>query len=604
MKTDKDLHLALQQYFGFDTFRPLQREIITALLAGRDVLAVLPTGGGKSLCYQLPALLLPGLTLVVSPLVALMEDQVAGLTELGIPATCLHASLDFTLQSNRRRALLRGEYRLLYISPERLAAPYFRRFLAQLHLSLCVVDEAHCISEWGHRFRPEYLRIAEALAELPARPVVAAFTATATQQVQDDIAARLALVSPAVFQGDSLRANLYWSVVPVYEEQEKTAYIEQYLHDRPAESGIIYCATRKAVDELSRFLQNCGVAAAPYHAGLTAEQRQQAYEDFIYDRVRVIVATNAFGMGIDKPDVRFVLHYQLPGNIEAYCQEAGRAGRDGLPAECILLYAADDVRIREFLLIQSPDDPAATAGLAAITRYCRTAACLPQTLLHHFGVETPPCGNCAHCLGQDPPTDVTPQARHVFHTVAEWRRSYGITTLIGILRGKLPESRSALRSLRYHGSRSHDSQKSLQREIHAYIAAGFLARIGTGRYRTLTLTAAGQRALAGEESVYIPQSATGGSSNSKPPREKSRRNSTEAADPLFAALQEERTRLAQRQHVPPYIIFNNETLREMTRQLPQTLAEMSRIKGIGAYKLQHYGKQFLQIIQQHRRNST
>lgn len=605
MGRDKDLQIALQQYFGFSTFRPLQQEISTALLAGRDVLAVLPTGGGKSLCYQLPALLLPGLTLVVSPLVALMEDQVAGLTALGIPATCLHASLDFTLQSRRRQALLRGEYRLLYISPERLAAPYFRRFLAQLPISLCIVDEAHCISEWGHHFRPEYLRIAEALAELPERPAVGAFTATATPQVQRDIGRRLALRSPATFHGEMLRTNLYWEVVHAYSEQEKIAYIEQYLSGCPNEAGIIYCATRKAVDELSLHLQQGGFSVAPYHAGLSAEERQETYEDFMYDRIRVIVATNAFGMGIDKPDVRFVLHYQLPSGVEAYYQEAGRAGRDGLPAECILLDLASDVRIREFLLAQSGANQAAADSLHALRQYCSTSSCLPQTLLHYFGVESTACGNCANCLRSEPLADMTAQARHVFHVVSEWPHSYGIGMLTKILCGKVPDEHPELRRLRYYGSRSHETQRALQQEIQAYITAGFLAR-AVGRFPTLTLTEAGRNVLAGRESVQLPPGAVNppkrASRQAKPTRKGDRR--PEPANPvLYDALRAERLRLAQQEKVRPYVIFNNETLLEMATELPQTLAAMARIKGVGDYKLHRYGNCFLQIIKEHRRDN-
>ena len=418
---------ALKRYFGYDSFRPGQEEIVSALLAGRDALAIMPTGAGKSLCYQVPALLLPGLTLVISPLISLMQDQVKGLNAAGIHAAFINSSLSETQIARALDLAAEGSYKLVYVAPERLESPVFRSFAAGADISMVTVDEAHCISQWGQDFRPSYLKILDFIDSLPRRPIVSAFTATATREVKDDIVCTLRLHDPKVLVTGFDRPNLYFQVE---RTRRKDDFVIQYLRDHPGESGIIYCATRKNVDKLQELLTEYGFAATKYHAGLSAEARRKNQNDFIYDTAPVIVATNAFGMGIDKSNVRFVLHYNMPQSMENYYQEAGRAGRDGLPSQCVLLFSAQDVIINKFLLDKKDfaemDDEEADLlrqrdlqRLQTMERYCQTTECLRNYILAYFG-EHPiaPCGNCGSCNNDFDEVDMTDAAKWMINCVA------------------------------------------------------------------------------------------------------------------------------------------------------------------------------------------
>ena len=444
-----DKYTALKTYFGHTAFRPGQEAVIDALLAGRDVLAVMPTGAGKSACYQIPAVLRRGVTLVVSPLISLMQDQVAALREAGIPAACIHSGQAEETYREIVSSALDGAFRILYVAPERLETDSFLHLALRLDVGLVAVDEAHCVSQWGQDFRPSYLKIADFLARLPRRPVVGAFTATATEQVKADIAALLGLRDPLTLTTGFDRPNLYFAVA---RPRDKERYVEEYILDHPGKSGIVYCATRKSVESLCRQLRAAGIPATRYHAGLEAGERQKNQEDFVYDRRRVMVATNAFGMGIDKSNVSFVLHYNMPKNLENYYQEAGRAGRDGEKAECILLFSLGDVQTARYFIDNNTDNEDLTPAQAGTVRarelerldrmvaYCKTTRCLRGVLLEYFGEHHPgKCGNCGNCCGDFVETDITTEAQKILSGLARiqkrWPGGLGVVALVQMLRG-------------------------------------------------------------------------------------------------------------------------------------------------------------------------
>ena len=443
-----DPHFVLKQYFGYDDFRRGQKELIDGILAGRDVLGIMPTGAGKSLCYQVPALLMPGITLVVSPLISLMMDQVKALNEAGIHAAYINSSLTEGQISRALQNASQGRYKIIYVAPERLETDRFLQFALHTEISMVTVDEAHCISQWGQDFRPSYLKIVQFIQALPARPVVSAFTATATRAVKEDIACILSLRDPVVLVTGFDRENLFFEVRRSRQKEEE---LYRYLQNHPGESGIVYCATRKNVEKVWEFLESNGIPAARYHAGLTAQERKQNQEDFIYDRKGVVVATNAFGMGIDKSNVRFVVHYNMPQSLENYYQEAGRAGRDGEAAECVILYSPQDVMIGEYLIENKEDNEEFTPQemelirerdmerLRAMNGYCNTRYCLREYILRYFGdsasVGREGCGNCSNCLAEYEEADVTDRALAVVQCIRECRQRFGLNVIVGVLRG-------------------------------------------------------------------------------------------------------------------------------------------------------------------------
>nr|WP_325303036.1 DNA helicase RecQ [uncultured Oscillibacter sp.] len=604
-----DKQILLKQYFGHSGFRPGQEPLVDALLSGRDALGVMPTGAGKSVCYQLPALLLPGLTLVISPLISLMKDQVAALAQAGIPAAYINSSLDAEEYREVYRRVRRGDCKLLYIAPERLQAEGFRRLLGELPVSLVAVDEAHCVSQWGQDFRPSYLEIAELVRALPVRPPVGAFTATATAAVRRDIETLLELRDPLRVTTGFDRPNLFFEVV---RPRDKDLWLSRFLAERPEQSGIVYCATRKAVDAVTAALLAQGVPAARYHAGMEDGERRRSQEGFVYDQARVMVATNAFGMGIDKSNVSFVVHYNMPKDLESYYQEAGRAGRDGSPARCVLLYAPGDVQTAKYLITHSQEaqegDPERLRRdlirLDRMVRYCKTTGCLRADLLDYFGeIHSGNCGNCGSCAGDFVERDITVEAQKILSAVArvEKRCAYGLgaAAIIKLLRGSRDRRtlQLGLDRLPTHGALKGVDQERVQRYIDHLMEEGYLRADGE-EYPVLRLTARagdvlfrGQRVLLRERAAKSPPPqagpAPGPSSGSAP---------QEADGSLLAALKALRSRLAQEAGVPAYIVFSNAALADMAALRPLDMEEFLKVSGVGRVKAERYGEDFLRAI--------
>ena len=608
--TDLDV---LRQYFGYESFRPGQREIVSQLLEGRDCLAVMPTGAGKSLCYQIPAMLLPGLTLVISPLISLMQDQVKALIESGISAAFVNSTLTEHQQLTALHNASRGIYRILYVAPERLGSESFFRFAAGTEISMVTVDEAHCISQWGQDFRPSYLAIADFIAALPRRPVVGAFTATATDRVREDIIRALELRDPFVRINGFDRPNLRFEV---RAPRDKDSWLLSYVKSRPTESGIVYCATRKNTDAVCDLLTRAGIRAVSYHAGRGAKERTEAQNDFIFDRAPVIVATNAFGMGIDKSNVRYVIHYNMPQSMENYYQEAGRAGRDGIGADCILLYSAQDVIIDRYLIEHKEyadltEEEIQTAQRRDLQRlrvmedYCTGVDCLRGRILTYFGEDAPgECGNCSCCGGERTPTDLTEQARAVMNCVYETGGRYGSGFVIGVLRGSKQESlqRRGAYAFRTYGRLKDTSSELLRVVIDHLVRAEYLTR-SEDLYGVLRL---GPQAWALRDPalrvvVGLPERLAQ-SGEAKRIRRKSAAAEVKAAAltaperALFDALRSLRAKLAGEAGVPPYVVFPDSTLRELCVRRPGSVEELSGVPGIGEIKKRRYGPRFLEAI--------
>ena len=599
----------LRQYFGHSSFRPGQEALIDGILAGRDALGIMPTGGGKSLCYQVPALLLPGLTLVVSPLISLMKDQVAALNGVGIPAAFLNSALDAQAFQAVCREIRQGMHKLIYVAPERLLQEGFLALMQEQKIAQVAVDEAHCISQWGQDFRPSYLNIPAFVESLPHRPPVGAFTATATPDVKADIHRLLDLQDPLELTTGFDRENLYFEV---QQPADKRAALLELVKGRPGKCGIVYCATRKNVEEVCDFLRQRGVAAARYHAGLAPEERQRNQEDFLYDRVQVMVATNAFGMGIDKSDVRYVIHYNMPKDMESYYQEAGRAGRDGEAAECILLYGPGDVATAQFFLQQagenedlSPEERAEVQArdarrLEAMVNYCKTTHCLRGHLLDYFGqAHDPTCGNCGNCRSQFVQVDITRQAQMILSCVKRVQGKLGYYVGADLLSKVLRGSRSqrvltlGLDGLTTYGLLRDTSEALTRRYLEALEEAGYL--VTEPVHKTLRPTPQAGEVLFRGSKVFLTQRAA--PAVFRPREEGLERSGQQPEDQeLMAALKATRLQLARQEEVPLYVIFSNATLADMARRRPQTMEEFLSVSGVGEVKARKYGAAFLAVL--------
>ena len=616
-----ELRAVLKRCFGYDSFRPNQEQIVDALLDGRDVLAVMPTGAGKSVCYQVPALCLAerakaqgqvGFTLVVSPLISLMADQVRSLNAAGISAAFVNSSLSSAEQNAALEGAAQGACVLLYVAPERLETPQFARFCAACPPAMVAVDEAHCISQWGQDFRPSYTHISDFVEGLPVRPVLCAFTATATKAVRADIAHALNLRDPLRVTASFDRPNLHFAVRRATSSgaKGKDAQLMNICREHAGQSGIVYCTSRRAVEQVCDKLQDEGFSATRYHAGLTPEERAANQDDFVYDRVQIIVATNAFGMGIDKSNVSFVVHYNMPLDLESYYQEAGRAGRDGEPADCTLLYAPKDVHTCEFLLNNSFDDATdldaslreklrarAKDRLKMMTFYSTTTDCLRQFILRYFDESAPGfCGNCSNCETNFVPQDVTLEANKIISCVArlgQRGRCVGRSTIVDILRGSKAEKMhtEGYDSLSTYGIMADDSTKHVREVLDGLVEKGILD-IGQGKYPVVVFTQKAADFLHQKEDFELmlpqpkaPAAARAGAGTEAPP-----------GPALFAKLKELRTELAAQANIPAYMVFSNHTLHEMCRKKPRTHEDFLQVSGVGAAKDERWGDAFLEAI--------
>ncbi len=593
---------ALKQNFGFDSFRALQADIIADALAGRDVFALLPTGGGKSLCFQLPALLREGLTVVVSPLIALMKDQVDALRASGVAATFLNSTLGADEVRARLRGLHAGEFRLLYAAPERLMLDGYLENLTRWNVNQFAIDEAHCISEWGHDFRPEYRQLASLRAHFPGVPIMA-LTATATERVREDIVKHLTLRDPRVYVASFNRPNLTYRVVPKAHPGDQ---VLEFIRARPRESGIVYCASRKTAEAVAEKLSAAKIPAKPYHAGLDAETRAQNQEEFLRDEVRVIAATIAFGMGINKPNVRFVIHHDLPKNVEGYYQETGRAGRDGLPSECLLLFnAADIVKQTQFIEEKNAEEQkVARAQLQQIVHYAECGSCRRAALLHYFGEEWPDgaCDGCDNCLTPRDTFDGTLAAQKFLSCVYRVRErsgfNFGLNHIIEVLTGA---DTDAVRKRGHDQLSTYGIGSEMKRGEWQAIGRE-LARLGlleqsTEKFATVEITAAGLAFLKNKKPLTLTKPNAVVDKKSR-----ARRGEIACDEALFERLRVLRRKLADEREVPAYIIFSDVSLREMARDFPQSASALAKISGVGAQKLKDFGAAFLAEIESHLKN--
>ncbi|EJS68328.1 MULTISPECIES: DNA helicase RecQ [Bacillus] len=575
----------LASYFGYSSFRRGQDETIKNVLDGKDTVCIMPTGGGKSICYQIPALVFEGTTLVISPLISLMKDQVDTLVQNGISATYINSSISITEANQRIQLAKQGHYKLLYVAPERLDSMEFVDQLIDMKIPMIAIDEAHCISQWGHDFRPSYLHIHRIVDYLPEKPLVLALTATATPQVREDICNTLGINQENTIMTTFERENLSFSVI---KGQDRNAYLADYIRQNQKESGIIYAATRKVVDQLYEDLMKAGVSVSKYHAGMSDNDRNEQQELFLRDEVSVMVATSAFGMGIDKSNIRYVIHYQLPKNMESYYQEAGRAGRDGLDSACILLYSSQDVQVQRFLIDQSTGESRFSNELEKLqnmTDYCHSEQCLQSFILQYFGEEPKEdCGRCGNCTDDRESIDVTRESQMVLSCMIRTNQRFGKQMIAQVLTGSKNKKviEFNFHTLPTYGLLSNRSVKEVSEFIEFLISDELIA-VEHGTYPTLKVTEKGKEVLLGKENVLR--------------KERVETRQIVQDHPLFEVLREVRKEIAQGEGVPPFVIFSDQTLKDMCAKMPQSDSELLTVKGIGEHKLAKYGSHFLQAVQ-------
>lgn len=592
----------LKKYFGYDAFREGQQELITNILQGRDVLGIMPTGAGKSICYQVPAAMMEGITLVISPLISLMKDQVGTLNENGIWAAFFNSSLTYAQYQKALQLAKQYTYKIIYVAPERLLNDEFLAFAKQMKIAMVCIDEAHCVSQWGQDFRPHYLQIQSFLEELPKRPIVSAFTATATTEVKTDIIRLLDMKQPFEITTGFDRKNLYFAVE---KPKDKYQALLSYVKENKNQSGIVYCLTRKSVEEVCERLNRDGFSATRYHAGLNETERSRNQDDFQYDRKNIMVATNAFGMGIDKSNVRYVIHYHMPKNMESYYQEAGRAGRDGEPADCILFYGAKDVHTNLFLIEQShmqeDMDEAMRAKLQAkekerlksMTFYCTITGCLRHYMLKYFGEQSEGyCGNCSNCMSQYEEQDIKEAALQIVACIRRTNERFGKTMITDILRGSANAKIKSyhLDELDGYGTLKKYSKTYMYQIMDDLLYHGILKQSQDG-YAVLSI---GDDSILHQAAPYMMKVVKEQKSNIPKKQE------TTMDETLFENLRVCRMELAKKAHVPPYIIFSDKTLHDMSIKQPLTKEEMLMVSGVGEVKYQRYGKAFLEVIQQYK----
>ena len=592
------VHDILKSIYGYESFRDGQEAIINSVLSGKRTLGIMPTGGGKSLTYQIPAILSEGLTMVVSPLISLMKNQVDELVAAGVSATMINSSLDFEDIKNRTYDIKQGVYQIFFVAPERLEDTYFYNFIQSLNLNLVVIDEVHVLSQWGHDFRPAYLRAVDLIEGLSNHPNVMALTATATEKVQADLV-RILNIEETIVTGFA-RVNLAIKIEKGLTDAEKRKYVRSYVKNHSADVGIIYAGTRKKVDEVWELLQQSGVSAGRYHAGMSDEARESAQNGFLYDDFQVIVATNAFGMGINKTNVRYVIHLTMPGAIEAYYQEIGRVGRDGLPSESVLLYSARDIQLQRFFIDMADNQDTAyrhkeLAKLQEMTAFASTQMCLQRYIIQYFGEEMADCGICSNCTDDRELIDVTIDAQKVLSNIVRMSQlregSYSRTQVVNVLRGKLPEKMlwTGFDTLSTYGLMADWSIKKLNSFVDYLVADGYLNV--AGEYNGLSISEKGVRILKGEQTVTMREIKV------KETLEKSRSTKREVGGELFELLRKQRTVFAKELAIPPFMVFSDQVLMNLADAKPLSLNDMLNVSGIGEKKADQFGQAFLSVIQ-------